>query len=143
MSDMDWVLPPELDTAITEYYATLEPSSSFAARLQQELRQRQGVLLQHKTKPRFHFSWSGTREIMKALRARPILALIVVLIALSLLTGVTYALGRLAGFIPGFGFTSNIQSVYLLSEPVEINSGDMTLRVDQAVSDEKIGRAHV
>lgn len=136
MSDMDWVLPPELDTAITEYYATLEPSSSFAARLEQELRQRQGVLLQHKTKPRFHFSWSDRREIMQALRARPILALIVVLIALSLLTGVAYALGRLAGFIPGFGFTSDIQSVYLLSEPVEVISGDMTVRVDQAVSDE-------
>ena len=136
MSDMDWVLPPELDTAITEYYATLEPSSSFAARLQQELRQRQGVLLQHKTKPRFHFSWNGRREIMKALRARPILALIVVLIALSLLTGMAYALGRLAGFIPGFGFTSNIQSVYLLSEPVEVISGDITFRVEQAVSDE-------
>lgn len=73
---------------------------------------------------------------MKALRARPILALIVVLIALSLLTGVAYALGRLAGFIPGFGFTSDIQSVYLLSEPVEVISGDVTLRVDQAVSDE-------
>jgi len=136
MSDMDWTLPPELDTAITEYYATLEPSSSFAARLEQELRQRQGVLLQHKTKPRFHFLWSDRREIMKALRTRPILALIVVLIALSLLTGVAYALGRLVGFIPGFGFTSDIQSVYLLSEPVEVISGDVTLRVDQAVSDE-------
>ncbi len=73
---------------------------------------------------------------MKVLRARPILALIVVLIALSLLTGMAYALGRLAGFIPGFGFTSDIQSVYLLSEPVEVISGDVTLRVDQAVSDE-------
>jgi len=42
---------------------------------------------------------------MQTLRARPIFALIVVLIALSLLTGVVYALGRLTGFIPGFGFT--------------------------------------
>jgi len=73
---------------------------------------------------------------MQTLRARPILTLIVVLIVLSLLTGVAYALGRLAGFIPGFGFTSDAQSVYLLSEPVEVISGDMTLRVDQAVSDE-------
>ena len=67
MSDLDWVLPPELDAAITEYYATLEPSSSFAARLEQELRQRQGVLLQHKANSRFHFSWSGRREIMQTL----------------------------------------------------------------------------
>ena len=136
MSDMDLTLPQELDTAITEYYATLEPSSSFAARLEQELRQRQGVLLQHKANSRFHFSWSGRREIMQTLRARPILAVIVVLLALSLLTGVAYALGRLTGFIPGFGFTSDIQSVYLLSEPVEAISGDVTLSVDQAVSDE-------
>ncbi|MEJ5200982.1 MAG: hypothetical protein WHV66_02005, partial [Anaerolineales bacterium] len=136
MSDLDWALPPELDAAITEYYATLEPSSSFAARLEQELRQRQGELLQHKTKPRFHFLWSDRREIMQTLRARPIFALIVVLIALSLLTGVVYALGRLTGFIPGFGFTSDIRSVYLLSEPVDAISGGVTLSVDQAVSDE-------
>ena len=133
---MDLILPQELDTAITEYYATLEPSSSFAAHLELELRQHQGVLLQHKANSRFHFSWSGRREIMQTLRARPILALIVILIALSLLTGVVYALGRLTGFIPGFGFTSDIQSVYLLSEPVEAISGDVTLSVDQAVSDE-------
>lgn len=136
MSDVDLTLLPELDAAITEYYATLEPSSSFAAHLELELRQRQGVLLQHKANSRFHFSWSGRREIMQTLRARPIFALIVVLIALSLLTGVVYALGRLTGFIPGFGFTSDIRSVYLLSEPVEAISGDVTLSVDQAVSDE-------
>lgn len=136
MSDMDWTLPPELDAAITEYYATLEPSSTFASRLKQELRQRQDELLQHKTTPRFHFSWGDRGEIMKALRARPILALIVVLIALLFLTGVAYAIGRLAGFIPGFGFTSDVQAVYLLAEPVEVISGDVTLRVDQAVSDE-------
>ena len=135
MSDIDLTLPPELDAAITEYYATFEPSPSFAIRLEQELRQRQIELLQHKTKPQFHFSWSDRRDIMKTLRARPILILIVVLIVLSLLTGVAYAIGRLAGFIPGFGFTSDVQSVYLLSEPVEVISGDMTLRVDQAVSD--------
>jgi len=136
MSDMDWVLPPELDAAITEYYATLEPSSSFASRLEQELRQRQGELLQHKTTPRFHFSWSNRREIMNALRARPILALVMVLIAMFLLTGVAYAISRLAGFIPDFGFISDVRDVYLLTEPVEVISGDMTLRVNQAVSDE-------
>ncbi len=136
MSNMNGTLPPELDAAITEYYATLEPSSSFAARLEQELRQRQGVLLQHKTKPRSHFSWSDKRKIVQTLRARPILTLIVVLIVLSLLTGVAYAIGRLTGFVPGFGFTSDIQSVFLLSKPVEIITKDVTLRVDKAVGDE-------
>lgn len=46
------------------------------------------------------------------------------------------AVRGLFGYIPGFGFTSNLQSVYFLPEPVEVVNGDLVLRVDQAVSDE-------
>ncbi len=131
MSDMEWKLPAELDAAMTEHYTAVEPSPSFASQLEQDLRQRQIRLLHHKSQSSF-----DRKGIMKTLYARPFLALTIVLIVLSLLTGVVYALGRLAGFIPGFGFTSDVRSVYLLSEPVEVTEGDITLRVDQAVSDE-------
>ena len=46
------------------------------------------------------------------------------------------AVRGLFGYIPGFGFTSNVQSVYFLPEPVNAVNGDLALRIDQAVSDE-------
>jgi len=136
MTDMDWGFPPDLGAAIVEFYTAPQPSSAFAARLEQELRQRQIELLQHKNQPHTHFSWFGKTKIMLTLRTRPILTLFVTLIALLLLTGAAYAFSRLKGYIPGFGFTTDMQSVYLLSEPVEVTVGGITLKVDQAVSDE-------
>jgi len=131
---MDWTLPPELDTAITGYYSSLKPSSTFASRLERELRQRRHELLQQKTTSRFRVSWNAWQEIMKILRAQPILTLLAVIIALLLLTGVAYAVGRLTGFIPGFGFTSESGSVYVLTSPVEVTAGNLRLRVDHAVN---------
>ena len=72
---------------------------------------------------------------MQTLRARPILALVVAVLALFALTGMAYALGRLTGFIPGFGFTTQGGSVYVLAEPVERTAGGITLQVNQAVDD--------
>ena len=73
---------------------------------------------------------------MQMLRARPILALLVAILALLALTGMVFALGRVTGFIPGFGFTSNTGVVYVLAEPVESTQGSITLRLDNAVSDD-------
>ncbi|OQY90504.1 MAG: hypothetical protein B6D39_08145 [Anaerolineae bacterium UTCFX2] len=138
MPDTTWRLPPDLEAAIAEFYVASEPSPAFAARLEQELRQRQTDMLQYKTQPVIRFAWSKRSKIMQSVRTRPVLALIVVLIALLLLTGAAYAIGRLKGYIPGFGFTTDIQSVFLLSEPVEVAGEGITLRVDQAVSDESM-----
>lgn len=85
---------------------------------------------------------------MQTLRARPVFFLLFVLLALALLTGAAYAIGRLSGFIPGFGFTSDSGAVYTLAEPVEISIDGVTLRSLQATSDlqkftvtiEQIGR---
>ncbi len=73
---------------------------------------------------------------MQTLRARPALVFLLAILALALLTGAAYAIGRLSGFIPGFGFTTGDPgSVYLLAEPVEITHEGITLRVLQATSD--------
>ena len=56
------------------------------------------------------------KSLMQTLRAKPAMLILSVLIALTLLTGVAYALGRLAGFIPGFGFTGDTSMVYVLKE---------------------------
>ena len=53
---------------------------------------------------------------MHLLRTRPIMAVIAVILALLLLTGIAYAVGRLTGFIPGIGFVQDVHSV--LETPV-------------------------
>lgn len=72
---------------------------------------------------------------MQTLRARPAFVLLLVLLALTLLTGAAYAIGKLSGFIPGFGFTSDSGAVYTLAEPTEITLDGVTLRSLQATSD--------
>jgi hypothetical protein len=53
---------------------------------------------------------------MRRLMTRPIMVLIAVILSMLLLTGVAYAVGRLAGFIPGIGFVQDVHSV--LETPV-------------------------
>ena len=76
------------------------------------------------------------RTFIQALRARPVLLILFILLALTLLTGVAYAVGRLAGFIPGFGFIGDASTVYILEEPAQIEQDGIMIRVENAVSAE-------
>ena len=78
----------------------------------------------------------GRKTFMQTLHAKPALLILSVLLALALLTGVVYAVGRLAGFIPGFGFTGDSSTVYVLKEPSQVERDGMTIRVENAVSAE-------
>ena len=73
------------------------------------------------------------RSLAQALRARPVLLIVVLLLSLALLSGAVYAIGRLAGFVPGFGFATG--EVYVLDEPVELVQNGITLRLEGAVYD--------
>ena len=70
------------------------------------------------------------RSLAQALRARPVLLIVVLLLSLALLSGAVYAIGRLAGFVPGFGFATG--EVYVLDEPVELVQNGITLRLEGA-----------
>jgi hypothetical protein len=134
MDEMNPTLPPSLEAALNEFYAAPRPDPAFATRLEAQLRQRQAWMVAPGRKSRFAFP--GARgSFVQTLRARPLLALLVIFLALLALTGMAYALGRVSGFIPGFGFTSEGGTVYVLAEPVEGTAGGVTLRVNQAVSD--------
>ncbi len=117
-------LPPQLDTALNHYYTAPQPDPAFANQLEAQLRQR------HKN------PISRRITLMDSLRTRPALAILTALLALLTLTGVVYALGRLSGFIPGFGFTTGSNEVLVLAEPVESSHDGITLRLENAVSDE-------
>ena len=47
---------------------------------------------------------------MHMLRTRPLMAVIAAVLALLVLTGIAYAVGRLTGFIPGIGFVEDVHS---------------------------------
>jgi hypothetical protein len=74
------------------------------------------------------------RTFMQTLRARPVMVIIIVVLALSLLTGVVYAIGRLTGYIPGIGFVQK-DSLRVLAEPVSQTKDGITVSIEQVVVD--------
>jgi hypothetical protein len=123
-----------IEDKIRAVLSTPEPSPEFLDRLEAQLRQHQIQIISFKQKPHF-FNSNNRSYFMQTMRARPILALLIVILALLAMTGIVYALGLLTGFLPGFGFTSETGSVSVLAEPVEATVGGATLHVNQAVND--------
>lgn len=124
MNEMNQNLPPELRSALDGFYTGPQPNPAFAERLEAQLRQRQIELMatapaaaSSKQIPGSLFP-TNRSSFMHLLRTRPIMAVITAILALLLLTGIAYAVGRLSGFIPGIGFVNNVQSV--LETPVVI-----------------------
>lgn len=73
----------------------------------------------------------------RKLQTRPVLLVLSVLIAMILLTGIVYAVGQLSGYIPGFGFTSSSERIYVLEEVITREENGLIFRVEQAVSDKE------
>ena len=71
--------------------------------------------------------------IMQTLRARPALLIVMVLLALGLLTGVAYAVGRSLGYIPGVGLVEQGAPIRVLAEPVSLTRDGITVTVTAAV----------
>jgi hypothetical protein len=126
MDEMNWTLPPDLEIALKKYYGLPGPSDEFASRLGHELRRRHSNISDTSMKTK--------RSFMKSLRTRPALAILVAILALLLLSSVAYAIGKLSGHIPGFGFTSG--DPYVLNIPIEVTQEGIVLNIEQAVHDE-------
>jgi len=71
---------------------------------------------------------------MQTLRARPLMAIVIVILALLLLTGVVYAIGRLTGYIPGIGFVQT-NSLRVLAEPVSQTREGISVTIEQVIVD--------
>ena len=76
----------------------------------------------------------GRRTRLQALRARPAIAVLAVLISLGLLSGVVYAVGRSLGYIPGMGIVEQAEGLRVLAEPVVVEREGITLTVTQALA---------
>jgi hypothetical protein len=72
------------------------------------------------------------KTLMQTLRGRPVLIILIVLLALSLLTGVAYAISRSLGYIPGVGLVEQGAPVRVLAEPVSLTRDGITLTVEKA-----------
>ena len=73
------------------------------------------------------------KSMIMTLRARPVLLLLTILLALTLLTGVAYAIGRSLGYIPGIGLIDQGAPLRVLAEPVTITRDGVTITVTEAV----------
>lgn len=69
------------------------------------------------------------------LRARPVLMAFSILCALTLLTGVAYAVGRSIGYFPGVGIVEQGDGIYILAEPVSVNQAGIMVTVNRLVAD--------
>ena len=83
--------------------------------------------------PRLAARSEERKSLMQTLRARPALALFILLLSLALLTGVAYAVGRLTGYIPGVGIIDLSVPLRVLAEPVTMTREGVTMTVTQAV----------
>ena len=73
------------------------------------------------------------KTFMQTLRAKPALLILSVLLALTLLTGVAYAVGRTLGYIPGVGIVEQGAPIRVLTEPVTVTRDNITLTVTDAI----------
>ncbi len=110
--------PPELRSTLDAYHTASQPDSAFAERLEAQLRKLHAGLIARPQTASFHPSRLRS-SFMLSLRTRPMLALLAALLALLLLTGIAYAVGRLTGFIPGIGFVDDVQSI--LETPIVVS----------------------
>jgi hypothetical protein len=84
--------------------------------------------------PRVTARLNQRKTFMQTMRARPALAIVLAFLALLLLTGVAYAIGRMTGYIPGIGFVQK-DSLRVLAEPVNQTREGITVSIEQVVVD--------
>jgi hypothetical protein len=75
------------------------------------------------------------KDFMQIVRARPALAMLLVLLALVLLSGVAYAIGKATGYVPGVGMVDQSVPLRILAEPVVVERGGLAVTVSAVVAD--------
>jgi len=128
--------PTTIETSLSTLFASSQPRKEFVDDLAMQLHfqylelKSSQIVIQPQRENWLH-------GIQRKLRARPVFLVLSILIAVMVLTGIVYAVGQLSGYIPGFGFTSSSQPVYVLSEPFKIEQDGILIDVEQAVNDEE------
>ena len=74
------------------------------------------------------------RSFMAALRARPVVTLLLALLLLALLSGVAYAIGKATGYIPGVGIVDQSVPLRTLREAMKVEKDGVLVGVYQVVA---------
>lgn len=74
------------------------------------------------------------KSFMQTVRTRPALVLFLVLLALTFLSGVAYAVGKVMGYVPGVGIVDQSAPLRIVAEPVVAERDGITVEVNQVVS---------
>lgn len=83
--------------------------------------------------PRIEARLQKRNSLIYALRARPALIILMVVLILLSLTGVAYAVGNMLGFIPGVGIIERGAPLRVLDRPVTQTRNGVTVTVEQVV----------
>ena len=124
MNELTPKLPQDLEETLAKYYSAPAPSAEFASRLELQLRRK----IQQNKKNFFE-----RNTFMQTLRTRPLMAALIALLILLMLSGVTYAIGRSLGYIPGMGIVDQSLPLRVLAEPVSQTQDGITITVKDAV----------
>ncbi|MDD5467336.1 MAG: hypothetical protein PHS96_05990 [Anaerolineales bacterium] len=131
----DSSLNPNLEQELTRFYASAAPEAQFVAGLRQQVLQ---AATQHDGRPRplaARLPSLSKPAPAWSLASLAILLLIVLVLAAIGPQRVLAQVRDWLGFIPGFGFTTEGAEVNVLSQPVELARGGLSLRLENAVSD--------
>jgi hypothetical protein len=128
MNDLLPKLPKGLQEALIRYHSAPQPSEEFAARLETQLRQKMSQIQNAQNN-------AERKTFMHTLRARPFMAILIVLLVLLPLSGVAYALNRTLGYIPGIGIVNQSAPIRVLAEPVVAQRDGLTVTVSEVVAD--------
>lgn len=127
MNEITPRLPQGLQDALTDIYASPEPSAEFAAGLEAQLRQRMKAIQRTQTIPE-------RKSFMKFMQTRPLAALLIALIVLLVLSGAAYALGKVLGYIPGIGMVEQGSVMRTIESPAVVERDGIRLTVMKVVA---------
>lgn len=128
--------PHPMETTISAFFSSIQPRKEFMDDLAMKLHFQ--YLEQKSTSIEIEYKKENWFNIFRRkIQARPVLLILSILIAMLVLTGVVYAVGRLSGYIPGFGFANSKQEIYVLEEEFEIQEQGLLIKFKQAISDEE------
>jgi hypothetical protein len=75
------------------------------------------------------------KDFMQTVRARPALAMLLVLLALALISTAAYAIGKATAYVPGVGIVDQSVPLRILAEPVVVERDGLTVTVSEVVAD--------
>jgi hypothetical protein len=128
MNELTSKLPQDLQRALEQYYTSPVPRSEFASRLETQLRQNMERARNREVVPeRISF--------MNLVQTRPLAAILIALLALLILSGVAYAVGKASGLIPGVGIVDQSGPLRILAEPIVVEKDGLTVTVSEVVAD--------